>query len=101
MAKKHPKRSAMIKYILLFFFSMEKHAKECYEVEIIFRLFNEKLEKGLYRDWIKIRTVIAKLLNINMRNINKLILSENYLKRHQTFVVAERAGHESQEEIAD
>jgi hypothetical protein len=24
---------------------MEKHAKECYEVEIIFRLFNEKLER--------------------------------------------------------
>jgi hypothetical protein len=69
MAKRHPKRATMIKHILLFFFSMEKHAKECYEVEIIFRLFNEKLEKGLYKDWVKIKTVIAKLLKINIREL--------------------------------
>lgn len=44
-------------------------------------MFNEKLEKGLYRDWVRIKTLIAKLLKINMRDINQLILSERYLKR--------------------
>lgn len=101
ISKQHPKKQVMINFVLLYFFSLQKYAKECYEVEILQKLFDEKLEKQLYKQWSKIKTIVLKLKKVDIRESEKIVLSECFLEKHEALVVAERSGYESQEEISE
>lgn len=99
MKRQHPKQITMMNFVLLYFFSLQKYAKECFEVEVLQKLFEEKLEKQLYKQWLKIRENICKMLKRDLRDAEKLVLSECYLQKHEAIVVAERSGFGSQQEL--
>lgn len=45
--------------------------------------------------------MICKLKKMDLREVDKTVLSECFLEKHEVLVVAERTGYESLEEVSE
>ena len=86
-----------LNYLLLFYYSLEKHAKQCYEVEAVRMLFNLDFSKEVFLEWYELR---KDLLEIAGREDDpELSLTKVLIKRKDIQIIAESMGEEIWEEL--